>query len=94
MADFENLKRVFGNLNRDLSMLESHLAEGETDIVYLKVDGSIRFAKGTRCPALIPSYGKPKGVKEPPPHVLCYWDLEKDGWRCLLRDRLIGFLEK
>lgn len=82
------------NVNHDLDEMRDRLRDGEVEMVYLKKDGSIRIAHGTLCASLIPIDQRPKGKRTSSVRVLCYYDLDKDVWRCLLRTNLMGFVEK
>ncbi len=77
----------------DIDQLETRLAEGEVRLVFMKKDGTVREARGTRASHLIPPQNRPKGVRRPSPQVLCFFDLDKGEWRCLRRDSLLGFVE-
>ena len=79
--------------NEDIEALEHELSLRIVHMIYRKKDGSLRDAYGTRCHALIPPEYHPKGLKTPPAFLLNYWDTQRGGWRCLIRDRLIGFEE-
>jgi len=79
--------------NEDIDALEHELSLRIVHMIYRKKDGSLRDAYGTRCHALIPPEYHPKGLKTPPAFLLNYWDTQRGGWRCLIRDRLIGFEE-
>ena len=79
--------------NEDIDALEHELSLRIVHMIYRKKDGSLRDAYGTRCHAIIPPEYHPKGLKTPPAFLLNYWDTQRGGWRCLIRDRLIGFEE-
>ena len=76
----------------DLQNLVCQLRQRECRFLYLKLDGSVREARGTLAPHLIPTDRRPKGLRQPSPLVLTYFDKEKTQWRCLRRERLIGLL--
>lgn len=62
--------------------LKEKLRNGIVYFTYKKKDGTMRTAKGTTMLDLIPEENHPKGVvsNKPEDHV-CYWDLDREGWR-------------
>ena len=76
----------------DIVALEQALKQGVVHMVYMKKDGSMRDAHGTRAAHLIPEGYRAQGRRKPSPLTLAYWDTERGGWRCLLRNRLLGFV--
>ena len=83
-------------INNDIDSLEKALNErAEVRFVYVKkTDNSIREARGTRRLDCIPECDHPKGRRKSRPSVLTYYDLDRQGWRCLLRDQLLGWIEE
>ena len=77
----------------DIVALEEALKKGVVHMVYLKKNGAMRDAHGTRASALIPEGYRAQGRRKASPRVLTYWDTDRGGWRCLLRDRLMGWVE-
>ena len=77
----------------DIEALEEALKKGVVHMVYVKKNGAMRDAHGTRVTSLIPEGYRAQGRRKPSPLVLTYWDTDRGGWRCLLRNRLMGFLE-
>ena len=77
----------------DIVALEEALKERVVHMVYLKKNGAMRDAHGTRANALIPEGYRAQGRRKASPMVLTYWDTDRGGWRCLLRDRLMGWIE-
>ena len=71
------------------------LSEGLVTFTYLKKDNSIRDARGTLCPLLIPKDDRPKGTK---PIVNCqlsiinYYDLDRKAWRSFDIRLFIGYV--
>ena len=65
---------------------------------YFKKDGSIREARGTLNPLLIPDDNMPKSGIDPnavtPVETFCYYDLDAQGWRSFRLDNFIGFVEQ
>ena len=62
---------------------------------YFKKDGTIREAKGTLNPNLIPVEFHPKGNSDAREafDTFPYFDLEANGWRSFRLDNFIGFVE-
>ena len=63
---------------------------------YFKIDGSIREARGTLNPALIPAAHMPKASNDQrstPIDTFAYYDLDAAGWRSFRLDLFIGFVE-
>ena len=77
----------------DIVALEEALKKGVVHMVYVKKNGAMRDAHGTRVTSLIPEGYRAQGRRKPSPLVLTYWDTDRGGWRCLLRDRLMGWGE-
>ena len=68
--------------------LRNLLQKGAVEFEFEKVDGSIREAKGTLNPSLIPEDQLPKteveeGEASPYGTNLRYWDLDRNAWRAL-----------
>ena len=65
---------------------------------YFKKDGSIREARGTLNPALIPDDKMPSSGasldKEKSASSFPYFDLDKQEWRSFRLDNFIGFVEQ
>ena len=80
-------------ISHDIVALEEALKKGVVHMVYLKKNGAMRDAHGTRANALIPEGYRAQGRRKASPLVLTYWDTDRGGWRCLLRDRLMGWIE-
>jgi hypothetical protein len=75
------------------------LASGVYRFSYFKKDGSIREARGTLCPDLIPEDQRPKNDKMVNEKMVnqstfCYYDLNAQGWRSFCLDLFIGFVEQ
>ncbi|GEM_PF-3784396 len=97
-------KNTFSNV--DWEDLETRLQMGVVAFSYVKVsDGSLRNAVGTR--DLNNSHVDwnllPMNIKTPPPHVLCYIDLQsegssnsshKDAWRCFVKENLVWYSDE
>ena len=80
-------------IRHDINALEKALDEGVIRLVFLKLDGDWRTANATRCPDNMPDDYKPKGTKSAPFSVLPFFDVDKQEWRCLRKDRLVGYIE-
>lgn len=66
------------------------LRNGVTHFIYVKKDGSLRVAKGTRNFDFIPSEDVPTGGgNEMPDNIETYYDVDKGAWRCLDINRLL-----
>ena len=76
------------------------LASGIYRFSYFKKDGSIREARGTLDPTIIPEEHHPKSlsaarsVSSENSSSFCYYDLDAQGWRSFLIDLFIGFVEQ
>ena len=66
------------------------LRNGVTHFIYVKKDGSLRVAKGTKNFDFIPSEDVPTGGRnEMPDNIETYYDVDKGAWRCLDINRLL-----
>ena len=93
MKSFDTESKDNGVICHDIAALEEALEMGEVHLVYMKKDGSMREAHGTRATHLIPHDCLPRGTRSPSPLVLTYYDTDRAAWRCLRRDRLLGFIQ-
>ena len=69
--------------------LRTALNEGVVLFEFVKKDGSLRHARGTTCPDLIPTVDTPQG-KRPQViqamyerQVVTFYDIDKKAWRCM-----------
>ena len=62
--------------------LTNHLQNRVVKFMFVKTDGSLREAVGTRNPGLIPPAGQSSGRRQPS-SVVNFWDVMKGAWRCL-----------
>ena len=69
------------------------LQEGAREIMFKKVDGSIRHMKCTLNPALAPKILEVKESKDNP-NVIPVWDLEKSQWRSFRVDSILYISDK
>lgn len=64
--------------------LKKLLSEGKVKFSFEKLDGTLREAEGTINQEIIPLDQHPQGGKGPT--GTCYYDLEKQAWRCIALD--------
>lgn len=71
--------------------LLSRLQEGETRFRFMKMDGSLREARGTTNLALVPVdlHPSPEPKQNQPHNVIRFFDLDKNWWRSLREETLI-----
>ena len=72
------------------------LHEGLVCFTYLKMDNSIRDARGTLCELFIPLEDRPKGLKPIQPNfaVIKYYDIDRKAWREFDIRRFVGYVER
>ena len=63
--------------------LRNHLQNRVVKFMFVKRDGSLREAIGTRNLGLIPTQGHPRGDRPAPDSVVAFWDVMKGAWRSL-----------
>lgn len=80
-------------IKHDIEGLEQALGERVIQIVFYKKDGTLRTARATRSPNEIPTALAPKGKRSPSELVLTFFDTDLCEWRCLRRDRLVGYID-
>ena len=82
-----------------ISEFKGFLRKGKVEFLYLKKDGTARFAYGTMCPEFLPKV-EPKEVDETAEAkpkrkmkegMIFYYDLEKGGYRSFHEDNLLSF---
>ena len=73
------------------------LHEGLVCFTYLKIDNSIRDARGTLCEHLIPHDDIPV-PRNPSPvtpsYIIKYYDIDRKGWREFDIRRFVGYVER
>ena len=71
------------------------LKNGVVTFSYMKLDGSLREAKGTLNDLLIPTDKLPKGTGNDMVNFIsvCYFDLGKQEWRSFNVSLFVGFVE-
>ena len=68
------------------------LALGDVYFSYLKKDGTVREAYGTRNTNIINEYNaSPRGNSSEKDGVITYYDIEFEGWRSFKIENFIGF---
>lgn len=74
----------------------SWLHEGLVTFTFLKMDNSIRDARGTLCEHLIPQGDRPKGLKDIKINysVIKYYDIDRKAWREFDIRRFVGYVER
>lgn len=92
------IKLPLGTFSRDLNEeLQARLEIGVCKFGYVittdkaaEPRGSVRWAKGTRnlSMSFIDFDDIPLGVITPPAHVLTYFDVDRDKWRCCVRSTI------
>ena len=77
--------------------LKKALFEGVVLFEFIKKDGTLRHARGTTCPYLIPSDNKPQGKRTPiqqakfDRQTVAFYDIDKKGWRCMRIDTVWNY---
>ena len=77
--------------------LKTALNEGIVLFQFIKKDGTIRHARGTTCPDLVPADDTPKGVRTPEQQALydrqtvAFYDIDKKGWRSMRIDTIWSY---
>ena len=78
----------------DINDLRKALNEGVVLFQFQKKDGTLRDARGTTCPDLIPSDNMPKGKRTPEQQAafmrqtVAFYDIDKKAWRCMRIDTI------
>ena len=79
------------------SDLKKALYEGIVIFQFVKKDGTLRMARGTTSPDLVPTDDTPKGKRTPEQQALyerqtvAFYDIDKKGWRCMRIDTLWSY---
>ena len=77
--------------------LKKALYEGIVLFEFIKKDGSLRHARGTTCPDLVPSDDTPKNKRTPEQQALydrqtvAFYDIDKKAWRSMRIDALWSY---
>lgn len=75
-----------------IDLLKSKLKNGIAHFIYQKKDGSIREAWGTTSYDLVKANVNGRGIERDYVNCVCYWDVEKGGFRSLCFENLIQVL--
>ena len=69
--------------------LRTALHEGVVLFEFIKKDGTLRHARGTTCPDLVPTVNTPQGKRKPEVQalyerqVVTFYDIDKKEWRSM-----------
>ena len=78
----------------NINDLRRALNEGVVLFEFIKKDGSLRHARGTTCPDLLPTENMPKGVRTPEQQAayqrqtVAFYDIDKKAWRSMRIDAI------
>ena len=72
-----------------IDALKAKLQNGVAHFLFLKKDGTLREAWGTTAGNLIKANVNGRGVSRDSVNTVCYWDVEKGGFRSLRFENLI-----
>ena len=72
-----------------IDTLKAKLHNGVAHFVYLKKDGTFREAWGTTSHNLIKANVNGRGIDRDSVNCVCYWDVEKGGFRSLRFENLV-----
>ena len=74
--------------------LRTALNEGVVLFTFVKKDGTLRHARGTTCPDLLPEVDTPQGKRKPEVQALyerqtvAFYDIDKKAWRSMRIDTI------
>ena len=77
--------------------LKKALYEGVVLFEFVKKDGTLRHARGTTCPDLLPTDDTPKGKRTPEQQALyerttvAFYDIDRKAWRSMRIDTLWNY---
>ena len=77
--------------------LKKALYEGVVLFEFVKKDGTLRHARGTTCPDLLPADDAPKGKRTPEQQALyerttvAFYDIDRKAWRSMRIDTLWNY---
>ena len=77
--------------------LKKALYEGIVLFEFIKKDGSLRHARGTTCPDLVPSDDTPKGKRTPlqqaayDRQTVAFYDIDRKAWRSMRIDTIWSY---
>lgn len=72
-----------------IDLLKAKLQMGVAHFVYMKKDGTLREAWGTTANNLIKANVNGRGISRDLVNCVCYWDVEKGGFRSLRFENLV-----
>ena len=72
-----------------IDVLKAKLQNGVAHFLFLKKDGSLREAWGTTANNLIKANVNGRGMSRDSVNCVCYWDVEKGGFRSLRFENLV-----
>ena len=81
----------------DIYDLRKALNEGIVNFQFQKIDGTLRPARGTTCPDLVPAPDTPKGARTPEQQAaynrctVTFFDIDKKAWRSMRIDCLWSY---
>ena len=81
----------------DIQDLRKALYEGVVLFEFIKKDGTLRHARGTTSPELIPQENVPLGKLTPEQRAcrerttVAFYDIDAKGWRCMRIDTLWSY---
>lgn len=77
-------------LDRELKKLRLKLRDGEVRFRFIKKDGSTRKARGTLKKELIPEEHRTDERRRSKSDIVFnYFDLDKEDWRCFIRENFL-----
>ena len=77
--------------------LKNALQEGTVLFEFIKKDGTLRYARGTTSPDLVPADDMPKGKRTPEQQAaydrqtVAFYDIDKKGWRSMRIDTIWNY---
>ena len=77
--------------------LKKALNEGVVIFQFVKKDGTLRYARGTTDPDLVPAVDTPKGLRTPLQQAMyerqtvAFYDIDKKGWRSMRIDTIWSY---
>jgi len=81
----------------DIYDLRKALREGIVIFQFQKIDGTLRQARGTTCPDLVPSDDVPKGVRSALQQAayraktVAFYDIDRKAWRSMRIDAIWSY---
>ena len=81
----------------NINDLRRALNEGVVNFEFVKKDGSLRTARGTTCPDLVPMDNMPKGARTPEQQAayqrqtVAFYDIDKKAWRSMRIDAIWSY---